>query len=40
VTVRYRAVHRQAGTLEAVAFSPKDGALACIAQVRVNLPAG
>jgi hypothetical protein len=37
--VRYRAAHRQKGTLEAVAFSAKDGALACIAQVRVTLPA-
>ena len=31
------AAHRQAGTLEAVAFSAKDGALACIAQTRVTL---
>jgi hypothetical protein len=38
-TVRYRAAHRQEGTLEAVAFSPKDGAISCIAQVRVTLPA-
>ena len=37
--VHYRATHRQLGTLEAVAFSPKDSALSCIAQVRVNLPA-
>jgi len=39
VTVPYSASHRQAGTLEAVALSPKDGALDCIAQVRVTLPA-
>jgi len=38
-TLRYHATHRQAGTLEAVAFSAKDGALACLAQVRVTLPA-
>jgi hypothetical protein len=38
-TVRYKASSRQAGTLEAVAFSAKDGALSCIAQVRVTLPA-
>jgi hypothetical protein len=31
--VHYRASRRQPGTLEAVAFSPKDGALECIAQV-------
>jgi len=37
-TVRYHATHRQQGTLEAVAFSSKDGALTCIAQVRVTLP--
>jgi Immunoglobulin-like domain of bacterial spore germination len=37
-TVPYRATHRQAGTLEAAAFSPKDGALSCIAQTRVTLP--
>jgi hypothetical protein len=37
--VGYHASRRQPGTLEAVAFSPKDGALACIAQVRVTLPA-
>lgn len=37
--VHYRAAHRQSGTLEAVAFSAKDGALACIAQARVTLPA-
>lgn len=37
--VPYRATRRQTGTLEAVALSPKDGALTCIAQVRVTLPA-
>lgn len=34
---RYPAVRRQAGTLEAVAASAKDGALACIVQVRVKI---
>lgn len=38
-SVRYHAAYRRSGTLEAVAFSAKDGALACIAQVRVTLPA-
>jgi hypothetical protein len=33
----YRVSVRQPGTLEAVDFSEKDGALACIAQVRVAL---
>jgi hypothetical protein len=37
--VRYNAARRQAGTLEAVAFSAKDGALECIAQTRLTLPA-
>jgi hypothetical protein len=37
-TVKYTASHRQSGTLEAVAFSPKDGALACLSQTRVTLP--
>jgi hypothetical protein len=37
--VKYKASHRQAGTLEAVAFSPKDGALACLYETRVTLPA-
>jgi hypothetical protein len=37
--VHYKASHRQTGTLEAVALSPKDGSLACLAQVRVTLPA-
>jgi hypothetical protein len=36
-SVRYRAVRHRTGTLEAVAFSPKDGALECLAQVRVSL---
>lgn len=34
---RYPAVRPQPGTLEAVALSAKDGALACLAQVRVRL---
>ena len=34
---RYPAVRRQAGTLEAVAASAKDGALDCIVQVRVKI---
>jgi hypothetical protein len=38
-TVRYAAKHRQAGTLEAVDLSAKDGAADCLAQVRVTLPA-
>jgi hypothetical protein len=38
-TVRYRAAHRQTGTLEAAAFSAKDGALACLYEARVTLPA-
>jgi hypothetical protein len=38
-SVSYRVARSQAGTLEAVAFSPKDGALSCIAQVRVFLRA-
>ena len=37
--VSYKAGHRQAGTLEAVAFSSKDVAIACLAQKRVTLPA-
>lgn len=36
--VPYKSSHRQKAMLEAVAFSPKDGALACIAQVHVALP--
>jgi hypothetical protein len=38
-TLNYHASHRQVGTVEVVAFSPKDGALSCIAQKRVTLPA-
>lgn len=38
--IAYHVAQRQAGTLEAVAFSARDGALECIAQVRVTLPAG
>lgn len=37
--LHYRNRHRQRATLEAVDLSAKDGALACIAQVRVTLPA-
>ena len=37
--VKYTALHQQTGTLEAVAFSPKDGALACLYEARVTLPA-
>jgi hypothetical protein len=37
--VNYMAARRQAGTLEAVALSPKDGALACLYEARVTLPA-
>ncbi len=37
--VHYRASRRQAGMLEVVAFSQKDGALSCIAQTHVALPA-
>lgn len=33
----YTVSRRQAGTLEAAAGSPKDGALACLAQARVTL---
>jgi hypothetical protein len=35
--VRHRATSVQSGTLEAVAHSARDGALVCIAQVRVTL---
>jgi hypothetical protein len=35
--LRYPAVRRQAGTLEAVAASAKDGALSCMVQVRVTI---
>jgi hypothetical protein len=34
---RYPAVRRQAGTLEAVASSAKDGALICLVQVKVRI---
>ena len=34
---RYPAVRRQAGTLEAVASSAKDGALVCLVQVKVRI---
>lgn len=37
-TVPYTAAHRQIGTLEAVAFSAKDGAVECLVQRRVTLP--
>jgi hypothetical protein len=36
-TFSYTVASRQAGTLEAVDFSEKDGSLVCIAQVRVTL---
>jgi hypothetical protein len=38
-TVGYSSSHRQTGTVEAVAFSAKDGAVECLAQKRVTLPA-
>jgi hypothetical protein len=38
-SVHYHASRRQDGTLEAVDLSPKDGALVCLAQTRVSLPA-
>lgn len=38
-TVHYTVAHAQHGTLEAVAFSPKDGAVECLAQRRVTLRA-
>lgn len=38
-TVKYTASRRQAGTLEAVQLSPKDGSLACLYEERVTLPA-
>ena len=37
--VRYSALRRRTGTIEAVAFSPKDGAIECLAQKRVTIPA-
>ena len=36
-TVPYTVTHAQWGTLEATAFSPKDGSLTCIAQLAVML---
>jgi hypothetical protein len=36
---RYAAPQGQDGTVEAVAFSPKDGALSCLVQEGVGLPA-
>jgi hypothetical protein len=36
-TLRYRAARRQPGTLEAVDLAARDGALLCLAQVRVAL---
>jgi len=36
-TVHYHVTRRQAGTVEAVALSAKDGSLACLAQWRVTL---
>jgi len=36
-TVTHRVARRQRGTLEAVALSARDGALDCLAQVRVRL---
>ncbi|MDX6480646.1 MAG: hypothetical protein QOG85_1156 [Gaiellaceae bacterium] len=38
--VHYTAGRRQTGTLEAVAFSPKDAAIDCLAEAPVTLPAG
>lgn len=35
--VHYRAARRQTGTVEAVAFSAKDGSVECIAQTRATL---
>lgn len=37
--VHYHAAVSQPGTVEAVAFSSKDGSLACIAELGINLPA-
>ena len=39
VHVRYHASHAQTGTVEAVALSPKDGAVECLTQASVMLPA-
>jgi hypothetical protein len=38
-TLHYHAASSQVGTVEAVAFSAKDGAMECLAQKRVTLPA-
>jgi hypothetical protein len=38
-TVKYHASYGQWGVVEAVAFSPKDAAVACLAQQSVTLPA-
>jgi len=38
-TVSYTVQANQPGTLEAVDLSPRDGALTCLAQVRVPLAA-
>ena len=38
-SVHYHASRGQVGTLEAVDLSAKDGALACLVQVRLALPA-
>jgi hypothetical protein len=37
--VRYHVAFSQPGWVEAVALSPKDGSLACIAELGINLPA-
>lgn len=37
--VRYHVAFTQPGSVEAVALSPKDGSLVCIAQLGINLPA-
>jgi hypothetical protein len=37
--VRYHVASSQPGWVEAVALSPKDGSLACIAELGINLPA-
>jgi hypothetical protein len=39
-TLAYGVTRQQAGTLEAVDFSERDGSLSCIAQVRVTLQPG
>jgi hypothetical protein len=37
--VRYHVTSSRGGTVEAVAFSPRDGSLVCIAQIGIGLPA-